>query len=920
MTPGTRLGPYEVIAPLGAGGMGEVYRAHDTKLNREVALKILPEAVANDPDRLARFTREAQTLAALNHPNIGAIYGIEESSSVRALVMELIEGDDLSVLIARGSMSLDELLPIARQIAEALEAAHEHGIIHRDLKPANIKVRSDGTVKVLDFGLAKALDPPAGTAAGAASANSPTLTSPAMMTGIGVILGTAAYMSPEQAKGRPADKRSDVWAFGCVFFEMLTGRRAFDGDDMTEVLGAVVRLEPRWEELSPELPPPIRTLLHSCLIKDRRHRVADISTALFVIDKVATLGASETSAVVAPPAQRPLWRRLIAPAVAAMAGAAIVGPAAWFAARQDDPDTPQVSRLTMSTSGGAQVAFNGNNLAITPDGSRVIYVGNRGTELFVRALDALEPVLVSTGGSLRGPFVSPNGEWIGFTDGGVLKRVAVTGGPTLTVATLDQAARGATWSDDNAIIAATSSRTTGLLRIAVADGATTVVTRPDHAQGDADHLWPEALPEGRGVLFTIMALTGGLDAAQVAVLDLRTGAHSIVVRGARHARYVPSGLDSGANGERESGHLVYTSGGALHAVPFDLVTLKTVGPPVSIVPDVVGTQFGAVDTVVASNGTLAYIDGGDAYGALSRRRTMVWVDRQGRESPIPAPPRSYVYPRLSPDGKRIAVIAVDFDVDVWLWELGRGPLTRATFDPAADHAPVWTPDSRRLIFSSDRLGGTRSLFAQMANGTSEVVQLAHSQNRQSATAVTPDGGNVIVMETGRKTAEDVMQVALDGTGRVTALVQTSFVERNGVVSPDGKWLAYEANDSGRFEISVVPYPDVQSGRWQVTSTGGTRPLWSRNGKELFYVASTDALMRIGMEGGPATATTPTQLIGEGYLTAPPIDVGRSYDVSLDGQRFLMIKAPAGSGPAAASRGIIVVQHWREELRRLVPRK
>ena len=482
MTTGTRLGPYEILSALGAGGMGEVYRARDTKLNRDVAIKVLLASVAGDPDRLARFSREAQVLASLNHPNIAHIHGLEEANGVTALILELVEGDDLAQRIARGPIPIDEALPIARQIAEALEAAHEHGIIHRDLKPANIKVRADGTVKVLDFGLAKAIDPPAGTAAGSALANLPTLTSPAMLTGAGVVLGTAAYMSPEQAKGRAADKRSDVWAFGCVLYEMLTGRRAFDGDDMTEVLGAVVRLEPRWEALSPEVPQPIRTLLHSCLTKDRRHRVADISTALFVLDKAASLAAPGLTAVVSP-AQRPLWRRLIAPAIAALLAGAVVGTVVWLGTLTEQPIAPQVSRLMITTSGNAQITFNGNNLAITPDGSRVVYVGNRGTQLFVRALDALEPKVVSTGSSLRGPFVSSDSQSIGFMDGGVLKKVAVTGGPTVTVTTLDGAARGATFGPDETIIAATSSGATGLQRIDLAGGSTTILTRPDRAQG-----------------------------------------------------------------------------------------------------------------------------------------------------------------------------------------------------------------------------------------------------------------------------------------------------------------------------------------------------------------------------------------------------------------------------------------------------
>ena len=923
LTPGTRLGPYEVTAQIGVGGMGEVYRATDTTLKREVAVKVLPAALASDPDRLLRFQREAEVLASLNHPHIAAIYGLEKSSGVHALVMELVEGPTLADRIAQGPIPLDEALPIAKQIAEAFEAAHEQGIIHRDLKPANIKVRPDGTVKVLDFGLAKAMDSAGSGQQAAGSAHlsmSPTITSPAMMTGVGVILGTAAYMAPEQAKGREADKRSDIWAFGCVLYEMLTGRRPFDGEDITDTLANVLKIDPDWSALPSEIPPAIRTLLQSCLTKDRRRRVADISTALFVLEKGASLAPPAGTVSAASLAPRPLWRRVVTPVAFALVTSTVVGAGVWFATRPPEPVPPRVSRLPLAPSGAAALNINGidRDLAITPDGSRVVYVGNRGTQLFVRVLDALEPVALFTGAP-RGPFVSPDGQWIGFFDGAnVLKKVAVTGGPAVTLTTLaDGLSLGATWGPDDAIIVATSNTTTGLQRVGAAGGPTTVLTRPDRAQGEADHVWPELLPGGRAVLFTITAVTGGLDAAQVAVLDLQTGARKVLVRGGSHAHYVPSGPGSPKRAEREGGHLVYAAAGTLRAVPFDLATLETRGTPVPVVPAVVTTFAGAVDAVVAGDGTLAYVSGSSVTG-LAAPRTLVWVDRQGRETPIPAPPRTYVYPRLSPDGGRVAVEATDQGIDIWVWDLSHTTLTRATFDPGIDAYPVWTPDGRRLIFSSERTGA-RNLYWQAADGTGAVERLTDSPNQQNAAAVAPDGRRLIFTELAPKTADDVMQVELDGTRRVTPLVQSPFAERNGVVSPDGRWLAYEANDSGQLEIYVRPFLDVNSGHWQVSTGGGTRPLWARSGQELFYASPTGALMRVGVERAPSwAATTPTMLIKEGYFTIPGGFPGRTYDVSPDGQRFLMIKEGGGTDQTAAPPQLIVVQHWVEELKRLVP--
>ena len=917
LSAGTRLGPYEIQSAIGAGGMGEVYRAHDTRLKRDVAVKILPESFAHDPDRLARFQREAEVLASLNHPNIAAIYGLEDSNGTRALVMELVEGDTLADRISRGAIPIDEALPIAKQVAEALEAAHEQGIIHRDLKPANIKVRPDGTVKVLDFGLAKLAEPPA-SANPAGLSISPTITSPAMMTGIGVLLGTAAYMAPEQARGRAADKRSDIWAFGCVLFEVLTGKRCFDGEDVADTLAFVLTKEPDWSALLPTTPLLIGNLLRRCLEKDRRKRVADISTARFAIDEAATLG---TPALTDETAVQPRIDAAVTTALAklrrmmrlrfALTGAStalVVGAAVWYATR---PTTPRVVQLAIPTTPATALTINGNDrdLAITPDGSRIVYVGNNGSELFVRSLDALEPVRLAAGAP-RAPFVSPDGQWVGFIDNtNTLRRVAITGGPVATVATLDgTGSRGAVWLPDDTIIFATLGASTGLQQIPAGGGPVTVLTRPDRARGELDHLWPEVLPGGRGVLFTIVPSSGGMNAAQIAVVDLRTHAQTVVVRGGSHAHYVASG------------HLFYGAAGSLRGIAFDPMTLTTSGTSIPVVPDVVTTGSaaggGGVDAAVARDGTLAYVRG--TGGATVFQRALVWLDHQGRETPIAAPPRAYFFPRISPDGGHVVVWASDQENDLWVWDLARLTLTRLTFTPGIDLYPVWAPGGRRLFLSSDR-EGARNLFAVAADGTGTAERLTTSDSTQSATAITPDGTRLLFTESSRETNDDVMQVTATGTHMVTPLVHTPAAEANGTVSPDGRWLAYEANDSGAFEIYVRPYPDVTSGRWLVSTGGGTRPLWSRDGRELFYVSPANALMRVGVERAASwSATTPAMLLKEGSVITPAGVLGRSYDISPDGQRFLVLK-PVGESNAQAPQ-LIIVQHFDEMLKRLVPTK
>jgi serine/threonine-protein kinase len=890
---GREIGNYQFVSLVGAGGMGEVYRARDTKLKREVAIKVIPDEFSRDPERISRFQREAELLASLNHPNIAAIYDHQELNGSRFLILEMVPGETLADRIRRGPIPVEEALKIALQITEALEAAHERNVIHRDLKPANIKVTAEGTVKVLDFGLAKALADE--------RAAEDTARTTLSMTEPGVILGTVAYMSPEQATGKPVDRRADIWAFGAVLYELLTGKPAFQGGDATEILTAVMTREPAHDALPAKTSAAIRNLLRRCLEKNLKRRLQHIGEARVLIEDdlagVVSATAPGSSAAIAP--RPPLWRRMAILSGAWLVGVAMAGGAVWFAVRSTAP--PRVSRLLITPPSAAAPSLDRASLALTPDGTRVVYLGANNTALFVRSLDQLNATSLTGLGGPYGAFVSPDGQWIGFFDGVIsMKKVAITGGPVGKIGRPGGTAQGASWGRDGTIIFATNLPTTGLLRIADAGGEPTVLTRPNREGGEADHLWPEILPGGQAVLFTITATSGGIDQAQVAVLDLRTRTQTVLIRGGSRARYV------------SSGHLVYAAAGKLHAVAFDLARLAVIGTPVTVEPEV-PTDAG---WAVAADGTLVYLSGGVSAKAANER-SLVWVDRRGHETPIAgAPPRNYAFPRISPDGTRLALYIPDREIDIWLWDLGRAnaTLARATFDPTVDIFPVWSPDGRQLLFGSSRADAV-NLFAQAADG-GDVRQLTTSPNIQHATSVTPDGTRLVFTEIVPKTGQDIMQLRLDSRHAVTTLVQTSSDERNGEVSPDGRWLAYEADDSGRFNIYVRPFADVSSGRqWQVSTDGGIQPLWARNSQELFYL-SAGALMRVGVEPGPTwTATGPTKLF-EGRYGAAANQSGRTYDIALDGKRFLMIKP--GEDPTAVPASLVVVQNWREELKRLVP--
>ncbi len=886
-SPGHNLGPYRIVDLLGRGGMGEVYRAHDTTLGRDVAIKILPSVFTTDADRRARFDREARVLAALNHAHIGAIYGVQETDGVRALVLELVEGDTLAERLTRGPISINEALRIARQIAEALEAAHDKGIVHRDLKPANIKITPQGVVKVLDFGLAKATS---GESSSPDLSHSPTITGAG--TRAGLILGTAAYMSPEQARGQIVDKRTDIWAFGCVLFEMLTGRALFARETITDTLAAIVDRDPSWDALPASTPPAVRHLIERCLEKDSKQRLRDIGEARIEIEDI--LGArsgTRAADAMARSQQRPRWS-----IVASLVPLILVGAVAWMARSVLPGQTPRTSRTTIAASGLTAVSPN-SRLALTPDGTRVVYIGNDGTQIFVHPLNGLDQTTIFTSAvPLNWVCVSPDGRWVAFLDGLQLKKVALTGGPAETIA-VGVVLAGATWAPDDTIIFGDNNLATGLQRVSASGGEVAALTRPDKARGDRDHLWPEMLPGGRAVLFTITASTGGTDAAQVAVLDLATGKQTVVVRGGSHAHYVPSG------------HLVYAAGGTLRAIPFDLARMETRGTPVTMLPRLVTSNQGAGNFFVAANGTLAYVD---APELLTTADTIVWVDRQGKEEALGAPARAYSGPRVSRDGMRVAVSIADQTNSIWIWDLGRAALSRLTFDPAFGGFPVWAPDGRRLFFNS--IGsGVFSIFSQSLDGTAAAEALiTGSSAGLLPTGVTPDGRQLLFDQAGR----DLMVLALDSTRTVRPLIQTPFIERNGVVSPDGRWLAYESDiDSGRLEIYVRPFPDVKAGLWQISTDGGRRPLWAPGGGELFYVAPDRALMAVPVDGRGTTWShgRATKVVEGVYQTGGSNSI-RTYDVSPDGKRFLVVKRPADQ----PSPRIVVIENWLEELKARVP--
>jgi len=895
---GTTLSHYKVIEKLGQGGMGIVYRAEDTNLDREVAIKVLPEEFTKDPHRLARLEREAKLLASLNHPNIAAIHSFEHSDEVHFLVLELVEGETLADKVKKGPLPVQEALEVCRQIAEGVESAHEKGVIHRDLKPANVKITPEGKVKILDFGLAKAFAeeiPPADIS------QSPTLTEE--MTRAGVILGTAAYMSPEQARGKPVDKRSDVFAFGCVLYELLTAKRAFGGETVTDTLAKVLEGEPDWNVLSPTVPSTIRFLMGRCLQKDPGKRLQHIDGARILIEEALT-GATTASAIGLAAPQPARWRRAMTLGLVALVGG-VISVALWNLI-SSSPPAPRLNKFAITPSPDAPLAeIPFSEVAISSDGRRVVYVADSlaTRQLYVRSLDAfLATPIPGTEGTEGGPLFSPDGESIAFHAAGQLKRVSVMGGSPITLCEVE-AWTGGSWFEDTILFGAGVG---GLYRISAGGGEPEILATVDLNKGETGYGTPGILPGGKAGLFTIYR---GSDSPQIAVLSLETGEKKILVEQGLRARYSPTG------------HIVYVlRTGSLMAVSFDLVSLEVSGDPVSVLEGI-RRYSDTADYSLSPNGALIYVPDQEY------RYSPVWVDRQGTETLVTQEKREYVLPRISPDGKRVLFTfrTTGNPSNVAIYDLEQDSFSRMTFEGGSVSAGIWTPDGNWITFQAN-VGGQRNIYRQLADRSALPEQLTTYTDpvSKAPTSWSPDE-RVLIFHTIPLLNDGTVPSPTPGVGWDLLILNR---EENGEpqpflnspnheccarFSPDGKWLAYVSNELGRYHVYVRPYPGPDI-KFLVSeeSKGGGEPVWSPDGTELFY-RSGNRMMVVSVQTEPTFLAGKPEVSFEGSYRSTPLPAGlQYYDISPDGQRFLMIRTD--QAPAQ----INVVQNWFEELKRLVP--
>jgi serine/threonine-protein kinase len=883
--------------------MGEVYRAIDVHLSRQVAIKVLPDAFAADEERLARFDREAKTLAALNHQNIAAIYGVERSGTASALVMELVDGPTLADRIAQGPVPIDEAVPIALQIARALEAAHEQGIVHRDLKPANVKVRADGTVKVLDFGLAKAVGLERGTAA--SMSLSPTITSPAMMTGAGIILGTAAYMSPEQARGRTVDKRADVWAFGAVLFEMLSGERAFAGEDVSDTLAGVMRAEPTWTKLPESTPPALRTFIKRCLQKNPAERVRDIGDVRLALEGAFDSIVPQQSAyavaadTAVPP---PVWRRML-PAVLTLLVAAAAAATAWYS-KPIEP--PRVVKAVHVLPAGRTLRGIGRQLvAVSPDGRHVVYNATGG--LYVRSIDALGDRLIpgTENGSVGGVAFSPDGQSLAFYEDGQIRRIAVTGGTSVAVVRTNPFS--ISWEPDRSLVYSTRE---GVWQVADTGGEPRLLLE---ANGLEQYLAPQRLPGGDWVLVTTIRVDTAQAESDVMAVSLSTAEKRVLRRGAVGGQYVPTG------------HLLFLDAGVLYAMPFDAKRVVVTGGPVPVIEGVrAATGLTALPLfAVSPSGTVAYIPG--PVGASRNRLSLAIADRAGMIAPIDALPGAYVYVRATRDGTKLAVASDDGkEAIVSIHEMNRGTAMRRLSFGGRNRYPVWSPDGRQVAFQSDREGDA-AIYVQNADGTGRVERLTQ-----------PQKGDAHIPEFWSTNGYLSYSVVKDG---MFSLWTYSFKERKAaafgdvqsteptgsVVSPDGRWIAYHVRprDVSQTDPSagvfVQPFPAAGE-RYQAPRVNfDFQPVWSHDGSELLYIPSTASgrMASVSFTTRPAVAFASPSTFPF-TLTAGMLSNGRrAFDVLPDG-RLVSLTSDAATAGNAIPNEVKLIVNWFEELRRLVP--
>jgi Tol biopolymer transport system component len=889
---GTRLGPYQIAGVVGAGGMGEVYRARDTTLNRDVALKVLPEAVTFDADRIARFKREAQLLAALNHPNIAAIYGFESSGHVQALVLELVEGPTLAERIALGAIPAGETLPIARQIADALEAAHEQGIVHRDLKPSNIKLRSDGAVKVLDFGLAKALEPMA--APGVDVTGSPTITTPAM-TGVGVILGTAAYMSPEQARGRAADRRSDVWSFGCVVFEMLTARRAFDGEDVSDTLAAVLKDEPAWQRLPSSTPDNVQVLLRRCLQKDRGSRLRDIGDARLEIDAAIGQPVNRRSSG----GGRPIERLVL---IAALAIATFV---AGWAMLRDARRIPPVREMRVDIA--TPPTRDPVSLAISPDGRSIVFAATTEgrSRLWLRSVDTTAARQLTGTEDARFPFWSPDSRSIGFFAlDDKLKRIEVNGGAIGELAAAPVGAGGA-WNQEGTVLYAPVPDAP-ILRVSASSASSiSVVNMAAVTQLDVPrqtgHRFPTFLPDGRHFLYYV---AGRPDVRGVYVGQLDGSQSQRLLDADAPAVYAPPVAAA-------TGQLLFVRQSVLWAQDFDAGKLELSGIPFKVAEQIAidsGRNVAALGASAA--GSIVYRTGSTAGGSQ-----LTWFDRAGKEFGRAGGPALDLglaaNPSLSPDGRFVAMSrSVDGNTDIWRLDIDRDILARFTSEAVPEIYPLWSPDGQRIVYSSRTAGKPGfDLYEKSVNSTAPGTLLLKVDTVAVATDWSPDGRVLLYRRFDPKNSTDIWALPTEGDRHPFPVVQTAFDERDAQFSPDGKWIAYQSNESGRFEVYVQPFPGP-GGKTQVSIEGGAQPRWQRDGRELFYIALDGYLhsvqMRFASNNTIVQAGSPVRMFMTHVGAVVQGGSSQAYVVSRDGQRFLMNTV----AEVASNSPITMILNWR----------
>jgi Tol biopolymer transport system component/predicted Ser/Thr protein kinase len=880
---GTRLGSLEIIAPLGKGGMGEVYRARDTKLKRDVAIKILPDEFARDADRVKRFQREAEVLASLNHPNIAGIYDLEQADSTRFLVMELVEGETLADRIKRGPVPMEEALQIAKSICEALEAAHEKGIVHRDLKPANVKITPDRKVKVLDFGLAKAF---AAEDANADLPNSPTLVS---ATAGGMILGTAAYMSPEQARGKQVDRRTDIWAFACVLFEMLTGRRAFDGESVTDLFASIIKSDPDWHSLPPSTPEPVRVLMRHCLQKDAQHRLQHIGDARIALEDAIKPAAP---AVTALPVGKRRARLTWAITIVSVLTAAVSLAVAYY---ERTGAAPAAIRFIVPPPEGVTFVPAANSYRISPDGRLLMFIARDGAGrslVWIRPLDSLtaQP-LPGTDGPTE-PFWSPDSRFIAFfAEDGKLKRISVTGGPPQTICEAPQHAGGA-WSPAGIILFGDAPGP--IQRVPATGGTPSPALALDESRHEVSQRGPETLPDGRHFLYQSFTEDAAAPSIYIGSLDSK---QTQILSGAPNL-----GVFYAA-----PGYLLFVRDRSLMAQPFDSGRLKLTAEAFPITEDIDYVPTGPRPFSVSQNGTLSY-----RTGRTLLANQLQWFDRAGKALEAVGMPGAYQAFDLSPDGKRAVVYRSEGGAgpglggeglrgNLWLFESTRGIMTRFTFDSRGrDASPVWSPDGARVAFASNREGAFE-LYQKISSGAGSDESLLKASGPTFPTQWSFDGRFIVYEQAG-----DLWLLPTSKDGKPAPLIQTKFNESEGQFSPDGRWITYTSNESGSSEVYVQPFP-ATGAKWQISASGGTEARWNPNGKELFYISTDRKLMSVTIRtnGANFEAEPPKILFQTRLFSATTLVNGHRYAVSPNGQRFLMIT----TSQEQTSMPITVVVNW-----------